>query len=46
MRRLNRLLAMAGILVTVAACEMAPQEEYVVAEPEPISVSRAFSGKF
>lgn len=41
-----RFLAAAGLVFALAACEMAPQEEFVVAEPEPISVSRSFGSKF
>ncbi len=39
-------MAMGGILVVLAACEMSTQEEFVIAEPEPISVARSYTGKF
>ncbi|MBK0329144.1 hypothetical protein I5535_17855 [Rhodobacteraceae bacterium F11138] len=39
-------LALGGMLFALAACEMSTQEEYVIAEPEPISVARSYTGKF
>lgn len=40
-----KILAMFGFVAAVAAC--APeQEEYVVVEPEPISVEPTYTGKY
>ena len=40
-----KLFAVAGLVTLVAAC--GPQEEeFVVVEPEPISVEPAFTGKY
>ena len=38
-------LGMVGVLVLVAACEN-NKEEYVVVEPEPISVEPVSTGKY
>lgn len=36
-----------SLVVVVAACgNRAPQEEFVVVQPEPISVEQSFTGKF
>ncbi len=36
-----------SLLVVVAACgNRAPQEEFVVVQPEPISVEPAYTGKY
>lgn len=35
-----------GLVVATAACARAPEEEYVVVEPEPISVEPVYTGKF
>ncbi len=35
-----------GLVATVAACDMSPQEEFVVAEPEPITVEPTYTGKY
>ena len=42
-----KLLATFGFVVVVAACAREQQvEEFVVVEPEPISVEPTFTGKF
>jgi hypothetical protein len=41
-----KLLAMAGLLGTLAACGGNKQEEFVVVEPEPISVEPTYTGKY
>lgn len=43
-----KLLAMFGFVATVAACGSSGQtdEEYVVVEPEPISVEPVHTGKY
>ena len=41
-----KFLAMAGVFATVAACDNSPKEEYVVVEPEPISVEPTYTGKY
>ena len=35
-----------GLVVLVAACAQNQQEEYVVVEPEPISVEPVYTGKY
>lgn len=39
-------LAAVGLLVTVAACDNSPRQEYVVVQPEPISVEPTYTGKY
>ena len=39
-----KLLAMVGLLAGLAACGQ--EEEFVVVEPEPISVEPEFTGKY
>lgn len=41
-----QFLAMVGFVATVAACDSGRQEEFVVVDPEPISVEPAFLGKY
>lgn len=41
-----KLLALAGLLVGLAACQQQQEETFVVVEPEPISVEPAFTGKY
>jgi hypothetical protein len=41
-----KFLAAVGLLVTVAACDNSPQQEYVAVQPEPISVEPAYTGKY
>ena len=40
-----KLLAMVGLLAAVAACAQ-QEEEFVVVEPEPISVEPTYTGKY
>ena len=40
-----KLLAMVGFVAAVAACAQ-QEEQFVVVEPEPISVEPTFTGKF
>ncbi len=40
-----KLLAMVGLLAAVAACGQ-QEEEFVVIDPEPISVEPAYTGKY
>ena len=40
-----KFLAMVGFVATVAACDNSPKEEYVVVQPEPISVEPVYTGK-
>lgn len=42
-----KLVTLAGLVAAVAACgQTAPQEEYVVVEPEPISMEPVYTGKY
>ncbi len=40
-----KLLAMVALVAGVAACDNSRQEEFVVVEPEPISVEPTYTGK-
>jgi len=40
-----KLLAMVGLLAAVAACG-STEEEFVIIDPEPISVEPAYTGKY
>ncbi|WP_204318678.1 hypothetical protein [Pseudooceanicola aestuarii] len=35
-----------GVVASLAACAKQQQEEYVVVEPEPISVEPVYTGKY
>ncbi|NNE52401.1 MAG: hypothetical protein HKN30_08355 [Sulfitobacter sp.] len=42
-----KFLAAAGLLAAVAACTSGQtEEEYIVVEPEPISVEPTYTGKY
>jgi hypothetical protein len=42
-----KLLAMLGLIVLVAACSPEQQvDEFIVVDPEPISVEPVFTGKY
>lgn len=41
-----KLLAMFAIVAGVAACGGRQEEEFVVVDPEPISVEPVYTGKF
>jgi hypothetical protein len=42
-----KLLSALGLVALVAACaEPAPQEEFIVVDPEPISVEPVYTGKY
>lgn len=42
-----KLIAMFGMVAAVAACTSGQtEEEYVVVDPEPISVEPTYTGKF
>jgi hypothetical protein len=42
-----KLLAMLSLVAGVSACGgKAPEEEYVVVDPEPISVEPVYTGKY
>ncbi len=41
-----KFLAMASFAAVVAACDNSPKEEYVVVQPEPISVEPVYTGKY
>jgi len=41
-----KLLAMVGFVATIAACGNGQQEEFVVVDPEPISVEPVYTGKY
>lgn len=41
-----KFLALVGFVATVAACDTSRQEEFVIVEPEPISVEPTYTGKY
>lgn len=41
-----KLIAALGLFVSVAACAQQQEEEYVVVDPEPISVEPEYTGKY
>ena len=43
-----KLLAMASLMVAAAACarQQSEPEEFIVVDPEPISVEPVYTGKF
>ena len=41
-----KLLAMVGLMAVVAACSTTYEEEFVVLDPEPISVEPVYTGKY
>ena len=42
-----KLMAMLGLVAAIAACTSGQtEEEYVVVDPEPVSVEPTYSGKF
>jgi outer membrane lipopolysaccharide assembly protein LptE/RlpB len=41
-----KYLALVGVVATLAACGGNKEEEYVVVEPEPISVEPTYTGKY
>ena len=41
-----KILAAFGLVVLVAACGGAQEEEFVVVQPEPISVEPTYTGKY
>ncbi|GGB22261.1 hypothetical protein [Allosediminivita pacifica] len=41
-----KLLAVLGVVASVAACAKEAEEEYVVVEPEPISYEPVYTGKY
>lgn len=40
-----KLVALVGLLAAVAACS-SKEEEFVIIDPEPISVEPAYTGKY
>jgi len=46
MSKCIKFLAMVGFVVTVAACDNSRQEEFVIVDPEPISVEPVYTGKY
>ncbi|MFZ5962749.1 hypothetical protein ACOXXX_07330 [Thalassococcus sp. BH17M4-6] len=42
-----KLLAMLGVVATVSACgQQQQEEEFVVVDPEPITVEPVYTGKY
>ncbi|GAA6190614.1 MULTISPECIES: hypothetical protein [Roseobacteraceae] len=41
-----KFLAAFALVGVVAACDNSPKEEFVIVDPEPISVEPAFTGKY
>ncbi len=41
-----KCLALVGMLALLAACDTSRQEEFVIVEPEPISIEPTYTGKY
>lgn len=41
-----RFVAAIGLVVAVAACDTSPREEFLVAEPEAVSIEPTYTGKY
>ena len=41
-----KLLAMFALVAGVAACAQQEEEEYIMVDPEPISVEPVYTGKY
>lgn len=41
-----KLLAMLSVVAGLAACAQQEEEEYVVVDPEPISIEPVYTGKY
>ncbi len=41
-----RIVAALGLAAVVGACDTSPREEFVVAEPEAVSVEPTYTGKY
>ncbi|MEO9782594.1 MAG: hypothetical protein ABJH07_17480 [Sedimentitalea sp.] len=41
-----RFVAAISLVVAVAACDTSPQEEFVVAEPDSVSIEPTYTGKY
>lgn len=41
-----KLIAALGLVAAVAACAQQQEEEFVVVDPEPISVEPVYTGKY
>lgn len=41
-----KLLAMFALIAGVSACAQQEEEEYIVVDPEPISVEPVYTGKY
>ncbi|MEP3330564.1 hypothetical protein [Sedimentitalea sp.] len=42
----NRFVAAIGLVVAVAACDNSPQEQFLVAEPDSVSIEPTYTGKY
>jgi hypothetical protein len=40
------IIAALGLVVATAACDTTPRERYVVSEPEPLTISNSYTGKY
>jgi hypothetical protein len=40
------LIAVFGFVAALSACAKAPEEEYVVVTPDPVSVEPTYTGKY
>lgn len=45
-KSIKSILAVALVALTAACAQQAPQEEFVVVEPEPISMEPTYTGKY
>lgn len=42
----SRVVAAVGLAIFVTACDRTPQEEFVVAEPDTITIEPSYTGKY
>ncbi|GHG99870.1 hypothetical protein [Pseudodonghicola xiamenensis] len=41
-----QFIALVGFVASVAACNKAPEEDYVLAQPAPVTVEPTFNSKY
>lgn len=46
MSKTIKLFAILGLVVGVSACDSSQEEEFVIVDPEPISVEPEYTGKY
>ncbi|WP_424984512.1 hypothetical protein [Microbulbifer sp. S227A] len=41
-----RIVAAIGLVAAISACDTSPREEFVVAEPEAVTIEPTYTGKY